>query len=199
MPEGTALVAIEFATESSGGARFESVAQTRALGASPASGAERGGAAVAVVGSGFARAPPHGSAPSAPDGGAPAAPSASRTVAPAGVAGRVVPVEARAAHAFGSNAWTVDGAARFAYHAERFVDGVSLDVADVAGGADVVVFGGGGGRDAVPLCFFGDVAVDAEATDPARWRSPGAAVRRRGMLGWTAMVLGAVTQPGSWS
>ena len=50
MPEGTALVALEFATESSSGARFESVAPTRALGASPASGAERGGATVVIVG-----------------------------------------------------------------------------------------------------------------------------------------------------
>ena len=104
-------------------------------------------------------------------------------------------MEARAAHAFGSNAWTVDGAARFAFHAERFVDGVSLDVADVAGGADVVVFGGGGGRDAVPLCFFGDVAVDAEATDPARWRLPAQRCGGAACLGWTAMKCSAPSHP----
>ena len=103
-------------------------------------------------------------------------------------------MEARAAHAFGSNAWTVDGAARFAYHAERFVDGVSLDVADVAGGADVVVFGGGGGRDAVPLCFFGDVAVDAEAT-PARWRLPAQRCGGAACPGWTAMKCSAPSHP----
>ena len=195
MPEGTALVAIEFATESSGGARFESVAQTRALGASPASGAERGGAAVAVVGSGFAPGASARFGTVAPVAARLAGAERLETVAPAGVAGRVVPVEARAAHAFGSNAWTVDGAARFAYHAERFVDGVSLDVADVAGGADVVVFGGGGGRDAVPLCFFGDVAVDAEATDPARWRLPAQRCGGAACLGWTAMKCSAPSHP----
>ena len=197
MPEGTALVALEFATESSSGARFESVAPTRALGASPASGAERGGATVVIVGSGFAPGASARFGAVAPVAARLAGVERLETVAPAGVAGRVVPVEARAAHAFGSNAWTADGAARFAYHAERFVDGISLDVADVAGGADVVVFGGGGGRDAAPSCFFGDVAVDAEAGDPARWRLP--AQRCGGSafacLGWTATKCVAPSHP----
>ena len=89
----------------------------------------------------------------------------------------------------------MDGAARFAYHAERFVDGVSLDVADVAGGADVVVFEAA--ADATPclLCFFGDVAVDAEATDPARWRLPAQRCGGAACLGWTAMKCSAPSHP----
>ena len=195
MPEGTALVALEFATESSSGARFESVAPTRALGASPASGAERGGATVVIVASGVA--------PGASARFGAVAPVASRlagverleTVAPAGVAGRVVPVEVRAAHAFGSNAWTADGAVGFAYHTERFVEGISPDVADVAGGTDVIAFGGGGGRDAASSCFFGDVAVAAEATDLTRWRLPARRCGGGACLGWSATKCPAPSHP----
>ena len=194
-PEGVAIVALSAGVGNSGGVRFETALQSRTLVASPGSGAERGGAMVALIGSGFTQGATVRFGSVAPVAARIAGVERLETVAPASVAGRVVPVETSAADVFGSNAWTADGAASFSYHPERSVDGVSLDVADVAGGADIVAFGGGGARDARASCFFGDVVVDAVDGDHTRWRLPRETCLGSKCIGWTTTSCAAPSHP----
>ena len=183
--EGVAIVALAAGMGNGGGVRFETVPQPRALGASPRSGAEHGGATVEIVGSGFREGARARFGSLAPVAARLAGFDRIETIAPASVAGRVVPVETCAGDLFGSNAWTDDGSAYFSYHQARFADGVSRDAAHVTGGAEVVVFGGGGARDDSPVCFFGDVAVESVTENPGSWGLGKQVCIGAQCLGWT--------------